>query len=156
MTVDMAEDIGEEIDAEDRCRTSTPDVSLKDVIPMELNQPMKLNCKLIIGYDLTFSWKFDKNDYYGLIAIVIFAIGYLGFLLFVLLQNSRAAQALSQDIVIDLCKDPSTAADCKNHGSCIMNGTNPVCECEIGFVGWWLLVDDCSNITCYHLKWVFN
>ena len=83
----------------------------------------------------------------GLIAIGIFAIGIIVYLLFVLLQISRAAQALSQGIVIDLCKDPSTAADCKNHGSCIMNGTDPVCECEIGFVG-----DDCSNITCYHLK----
>ena len=73
----------------------------------------------------------------GSIAIGIFVWLPLGYFVGnTLLQNSRAAQGLPQeDIVIDLCKDPSTAADCKNHGSCIMNGTNPVCECEIGFVG---------------------
>ena len=85
----------------------------------------------------------------GSIALGIFVWLPLGYFVGnTLLQNSRAAQGLpEEDIVIDLCIDPTTAADCNNHGSCIMNGTDPVCECEIGFVG-----DDCSNITCYHLK----
>ena len=83
----------------------------------------------------------------GSIAIGIFVWLPIGYLLGKnLINNSQAAKEIT-NVIIDLCNDPSTAIDCNDHGNCTMDGENAICQCETGFIS-----DDCSIITCDHLK----